>query len=216
MKNKTVALVNEWALFEEQHPNAEIADFCRFYLSRQDHLLPNKDLVGGVIPPFNDGLMMKIIGRIGKLNMYYSNLALKDTPLNQIDEFGLLVTIRQEKNPKKTEAIYSNLFELSSGTDILNRMLKKGLIREEIDEEDKRAKRISLTEKGEEAYQLCLQRVTKNATMMTSQLGQDEKKLIIHLLKDIEIKFSALWQKSRGLDFDTVFEHVVENRSVDE
>jgi len=33
--------------------------------------------------------------------MVYANMALKGTDLNQIEEFGMLVTIRQEKNPGK-------------------------------------------------------------------------------------------------------------------
>jgi len=84
-------------------------------------------LVGGVVPAVADGLLLKIIGRISRLNMNYANLALEGTELNQIEEFWILVTIRQEKNPKKTEAIYANLFELSSGTDMLARMKKEDL-----------------------------------------------------------------------------------------
>ena len=61
----------------------------------------------------------------------------------------MLATIHPEKNPKKTEVIYANLFELSSGTDMLNRMKKRGLIKEYDDQVDKRSKRIELTPKGE-------------------------------------------------------------------
>jgi len=32
--------------------------------------------------------------------MSYANIALKGTGLNQIEEFGILVTIRQERTPK--------------------------------------------------------------------------------------------------------------------
>src|ERR1700737_2882636 len=101
--NKTVELVNEWATFEEKHPQGNIEDFCRFYLA---HKRPKHDegiLVGGVVPAITAGLLMKIIGRIGKLNMAYANIALDGTSLNQIEEFGILQTIRKKKNPRKTE-----------------------------------------------------------------------------------------------------------------
>ena len=146
--NKTVKLVNEWGDFEAKHPAGDIDDFCRYYLAKRQEKKISGPLVGGVVPHFIDGLLMKIIGRISKLNMLYANKALKGTDLNQIEEFGMLATIRQEKNPKKTEVIYANLFELSSGTDMLNRMKKRGLIREYNDKEDKRSKRIELTPKG--------------------------------------------------------------------
>lgn len=207
--NKTVELVNHWAKFEEQHPNGSIEDFCRHYLAHQQHKEPPGKLVGGVVPAHNSGLLLKIIGRISKLTMAYANLALKDSGLNQIEEFGILQTIRREKNPKKTEVIYANLFELSSGTDMLNRLIDRGLIKEYADKEDKRSKRIELTPKGQKVAAACLGRVEKNATLLLHDLNDNDKALCIQLLKGVEIKFSSLWQKHKGKEFDEIFEEVM-------
>lgn len=207
--NKTVALVNEWGNFEAKHPKGDIKDFCRYYLALQNEQKPEGPLVGGVVPRFIDGLLLKIIGRISKLNMAYANLALKGTELNQIEEFGMLVTIRQEKNPKKTEVIYANLFELSSGTDMLNRMKKRSLIKEYNDKEDKRSKRIELTARGEKVVDACFERIRKNARMLTHDMANDDKELCVQLLKGIEIKFSALWQQHKGKSFEEVYESIV-------
>lgn len=209
--NKTVGLVNEWATFEEKHPEGDIEDFCRFYLA---HKRRQKDevkgpLVGGVVPALTAGLLMKIIGRISKLNMAYANIALAGTGLNQIEEFGILQTIRKEKAPRKTEVIYANLFELSSGTDMLNRMEKRGLIREYGDPEDKRSKRLELTDKGEEVCRVTLAKIERNAKMLLNDLKDDDMELCIQLLKNVEIKFSALWQKHKGRNFDEIFEELM-------
>jgi DNA-binding MarR family transcriptional regulator len=207
--NKTVTIVNEWAKFEEEHPAGNIEDFCRHYLASQKEIGTKGTLVGGVVPRSSDALLMKIIGRISKLNMSYANMALKGTELNQIEEFGVLGTIRQEKNPKKTEVIYANLFELSSGTDMLARMKKRGLIREYDDKEDKRSKRLELTAKGEKVAAACYERVQKNAKMLMYDLNDNDKNLSIQLLKGIEMKFSALWQQHKGKDFDEVYDSIV-------
>jgi DNA-binding MarR family transcriptional regulator len=206
--NKTVALVKEWGDFEAMHPDGGIADFCRYYLAQQNEQKIKGPLVGGVVPQFVDGLLMKLIGRISKLNMSYANMALKGTDLNQIEEFGMLATIQQEKNPKKTEVIYANLFELSSGTDMLNRMKKRGLIKEYDDQVDKRSKRIELTPKGEKVVEVCFKRIRKNAMMMTHTLSDDDKELCVQLLKSIEIKFSALWPQHRGKPFEEVLNSI--------
>jgi DNA-binding MarR family transcriptional regulator len=210
--NKTVALVKEWGEFEAQHPDGSLTDFCRHYLARQNEQKIKGPLVGGVVPQFVDGLLMKLIGRISKLNMLYANMALKGTDLNQIEEFGMLATIRQEKNPRKTEVIYANLFELSSGTDMLNRMKKRGLIREYDDKEDKRSKRIELTPKGEKVIEVCFKRIKKNALMMGHTLTDDDKELCVQLLKGIEVKFSALWPQHRGKPFEEVYQSVVKGQ----
>lgn len=203
--NKTIELVNHWGAYEEKYPNGSIEDFCRHFLAHQQQKTAKGTLVGGVVPPFTDGLLMKIIGRISKLNMAYANIALKGTGLNQIEEFGILRTIKKDRNPRKTEVIYANLFELSSGTDMLNRMKKRGLIREYADKEDKRSKRIELTAEGERVAEESLVKITKNATMLMCGLADDDKQLCIQLLKNIEIKFSELWQKHKGKDFEDIY-----------
>lgn len=215
MANQTVALVNEWGNFEAQHPDGTIEDFCRHYLARQQKETVKGTLVGGVVPKFNDALLLKIIGRISKLNMAFANMALKDTELNQIEEFGLLGTIRQEKNPKKTEVIYANLFELSSGTDMLARLKKRGIIREYNDKEDKRSKRIELTAKGAKILDVSKERIIKNAMMMMHDLSNDDKDLCIQLLKNIEIKYSALWQKNKGKTFDEIYDEIMQEKTAD-
>lgn len=207
--NKTVELVNYWGEFTQQHPSGTIEDFCRYHLAGQGQKKTKGTLVGGVIPSFNEGLLLKIIGRISKLNMAYANMALKGSDLNQIEEFGILHTIRKEKNPKKTEVIYANLFELSSGTDMLNRLKKRGLIKEYADKEDKRSKRIELTAKGEKAVTSCNSRIERNAIMLMNELTDDDKALCIQLLKNVEMKFSALWQKHKGKEFNVIFKEIM-------
>jgi len=206
LMNKTVQLVNHWSDFELKHPAGSIADFCRYFLAHQ-----NKEeeqdgpLVGGVVPFIKAGLLLKIIGRISKLNMSYANIALEGTGLNQIEEYGILQTIKKEKSPRKTEVIYANLFELSSGTDMLNRMQKRGLIKEYADKEDKRSKRIELTAKGEKAIKLSSEKIIRNATMLLHSLAEEDQELCIQLLKGIEIKLSEQWQRHKGKSFDEIY-----------
>jgi len=215
--NKTVELVNLWGAFEQNHPDGTIDDFCRHFLAKHRQLKITGPLVGGVVPPINEGLLLKIIGRIHKLNVNYANIALAGTDLNQIEEFGIMLTIRQEKNPKKTEVIYANLFELSSGTDMLARMIKRGLIKEYNDREDKRSKRIELTAKGEKAIEASFPRIKKMAMMMMHDLSNEDMELCIQLLKNVEIKFSALWQRHKGKKLEEIYEDAIaENKKYPE
>ncbi len=210
--NKTVSLVNEWGAFEAKYPDGTIEDFCRYYLVRKNQQRKKGVLVGGVVPHVVDGLLLKIIGRIAKLNMLYAKKALIGTGLNQIEEFGMLLTIRQEKNPQKTAVIYASLFELSSGTEMLNRLKKRGLIKEYADTEDRRSKRLSLTAKGEKAINRCSEKILKNANMLMHDLSDDDKKLCIRLLQDIEIKYSAYWQKDKKQSFEEIYNRIMSER----
>jgi DNA-binding MarR family transcriptional regulator len=207
--NKTVALVNEWAKYEAKYPGGDVADFCRYFLAHQNKKEVKGALVGGVIPTVTDGLLLKIMGRISKLNQLYAAKALSGTGLTQIEEFGILVNIKQNVNPRKSDVIYANLFELSSGTDTLKRLQIRGLVREYVDMEDKRSKRLELTARGEAAFEQCHDRIVKNARMILHDLEDDDKNLCIQILKGVEVKFSKLWPQHKSKQFEEVHGSVV-------
>jgi DNA-binding MarR family transcriptional regulator len=207
--DKTIELVNLWGAFIKQHPEGSIEDFCRHLLIHQRESENISLSLGGVVPMQTDGQLMKLIGRIHKLHVTYASAAFEGTPLNQLEEFGCLVTIKQRQNPKKSEVIYSNLMELSSGTDMLNRLKAKELIIENDDPEDKRSKRVSLTPLGEKTVAICIVKVLKLAKMMLIEMSEDDKQLCIQLLKSVEIKFSALVQKHKGETFDDIYKELV-------
>jgi DNA-binding MarR family transcriptional regulator len=206
---KTVELVNRWGDFVKLHPDADIGDFCRHYLIHNREKENKGRLVGGVVPMLKDGLLLKIIGRIHKIHASYASAAFEGTFINQLEEFGCLATIQLQKNPKKSEVIYSNLMELSSGTDMLNRMKSKGLIKEVDDKEDKRSKRVSLTPMGEKVLLICSGRIQKLAKMMLHEMPEEDKQLCIQLLKNVEIKFSSLVQSHKGEKFDSIYKEIV-------
>ena len=209
--NKTVELVKQWGIFEEKHPDGSIEDFCRYLLIHQRESESKLPLAGGVIPMIPAGLLLKLIGRINRLNMNYAYSALEGTGLNQLEEFGMLLYVQQEKNPRKTDVIHAHLLELSSGTDMLNRLKSRGFIAEQTDREDKRSKRLQLTASGEQAIEKGIQRVKKMATMMTHHMAEEDMLLCIKLLKGIDQKFSALFSSHKGKSFDEAYGEVMES-----
>ena len=51
--------------------------------------------------------------------------------------------------------------------------------------------------------------------MMMHDLTDDDKELCIQLLKNVEIKFSALWPRHRGKSFEEVYKEVVDEKKVE-
>jgi DNA-binding MarR family transcriptional regulator len=202
--NKAVELVKLWGAYEEQHPDGSIEDFCRHQLSvslkAEKQMAPEWQLV-----PDISGQLVILIRKIGKFHIMYSNKALEGTGLDQIEEFGILVIIFNKKNPIKSEVIYDNLLELSSGTNMLIRLKKKGLIAEYPDNEDKRVKRLKLTPKGEETLTKAKVLVLQVANMMVNSLSDDDKQLCIQMLSPINARFSDIYLKQKSKTFEQVY-----------
>ncbi|MDB4902629.1 MAG: hypothetical protein JWQ63_1910 [Mucilaginibacter sp.] len=203
--NKAVELVKLWGAYEELHPDGTIEDFCRHQLSvslkKEKQIAPEWQLV-----PDINGQLVILIRKIGKFHIMYSNKALEATGLDQIEEFGILAIIFNKKNPIKSEVIYDNLLELSSGTNMLIRLKKRGLITEYPDKEDKRVKRLKLTVKGEETLKKAKQLVLKVAGMMVNSLTEDDKQLCIQMLSPINARFSSIFQKQKNKSFEEVYQ----------
>ena len=79
---------------------------------------------------------------------HYIKKAFGNTSFKTIDEFGFLATLLKEESLLKNELINKHLLEISSGSEILKRLIKNGLVYEYPDENDKRAKRVALTDAG--------------------------------------------------------------------
>jgi DNA-binding MarR family transcriptional regulator len=209
--NKAVALITAWGDFDENHPESSIEEFCRHYLARekQEHITPP---AGRFLPVSNDGVLMRTIGRIFKLHTIYTVAALEGTGINNIDEYSLLNTVAQLKEPRKTEAIYAALQELSTGTDKLNRLKKLGYLTEYDDKEDKRSKRLKVTAKGEKVLVVCRKRISQLAQVMFHDMSEDDKQLSFQLLKGVEAKFAGIWQSHKGKAFEDIYEEIVLGR----
>jgi DNA-binding MarR family transcriptional regulator len=117
--------------------------------------------------------------------------------------------------PRKTEAIYRALFELSTGTDMLNRLKKIGYISEYADVEDRRSKRIKITTKGHKALAICRKRMTQLANLEFYHLSPDEKKICIHLLSGVDAKFSTLWLSHKGMNFEDIYREMTNDPASD-
>jgi DNA-binding MarR family transcriptional regulator len=213
MLNKTVELVKLWGDYEAQNPDCTIDDFFRYQASLAAKEKRQTAGPDWQLHPDINGRLMIAIRRIGKYHMVYSNKALEETGLDQIEEFGILVTIFNQVNPIKSEAIYNNVMELSSGTNMLNRLKKRGLISEYADQDDKRVKRLKLTSKGKETLGKAKVRVLQVAKLMANVLTDEDKQLCLQLLNPIGDRFVGLFQKQKNKSFDEIFREMMNEGS---
>lgn len=196
--NKTAELVKLWAEYEANHPNAGISDFCNFFLVKEREKENEINFSDSVVPPDLHSIMTKMVGRIVKLHNTYALIALKECGMNSLDEFLYLNTIATNVSPKKTQVIYYNFNELSSGLLILDRLKAKGLVSEQEDKEDKRSKRVIITKKGNETLMDSYKKLSLVNEFFFKEMPEDDIRLCIQLLSPIETKFSAKWLEDKG------------------
>lgn len=202
--NKTVELVRLWGIHETLHPDSSLEEFFRNQLLSGQNKEDSAPHGNKLIPDIN-GKLMILIRRIGKYHIFYSNKSLEGTGLIQIEEFGILVQIFNQVNPIKSEVIFQNMLELSSGTNMLMRLKKRGLISEYPDKEDRRVVRLKITAKGEQTLKKAKVKVLQVAAMMMQAISNEEKLLCMQLLHPINSRFEGLFQKQRNKSFEEIY-----------
>lgn len=102
--------------------------------------------------------------------------------------------------------------ELSSGIDTLNRLLKEKLIEERPDPEDGRVRLVRITEKGEKILFQCYGKMKIGSKLLFLDLSDDDKKLVIQLLKGIEPKHAKLALEARYTNLREIKNRLLEER----
>jgi len=166
-----VELITAWQKFIDQHANISVESFCHNYLSqikKHQQVTEKADIE-----------LAKLIGKVNSLHKTYLKLAFMGTVDIEPEWFYILETVYQYKEIRKTDVIGLRLLlEPTTGIDILNRMLKAGLISERIDTTDKRARLLKLTSKGSDLLKKSNALVGKVSSLLFKGIDPDHKALI--------------------------------------
>ena len=127
----------------------------------------------------------------------YSKKALADTPISTIDEFTYLVQLLQDTKPSKTELIEENIHEKTTGTEILRRLIGNGLIEQFDDSNDRRSKRLKLTDFGMQLMYQIMPRMNQVATLVGGELTLAEKGQFVELLQKLHRFHNPLFLHER-------------------
>jgi len=194
--NKTAELVGLWAAYEAKHPKAGLKDFCRTYLAEQEEAGAPGFWMSPV-PPDGISLLTKLMGRIAKLHSIYAVTAFKECGINSFDEFLYLNSIGSTQELRKTEAITANFNELSSGLLIIDRLIKAKLVAEQPDKDDKRSKRLQITQKGLQVLESCYAKLAEINQQCFGGLSEEQVKLCTQLLQPVELFLAEKWLEGK-------------------
>lgn len=110
----------------------------------------------------------------------YGKKLLKDTPLSSIDDVPYLLMLLFSGPSTKMELIHANVHEKTTGMEILNRLLRLGLVEQQFNPDDKRSRKLSISPEGQK---LTLQLMSGMDTLSAIVSGNLQTRERINLLK---------------------------------
>ena len=115
----------------------------------------------------------------------YCKEALVNTEINSPDEYSFLYHLSLVDSFRKMELIHIHLLEAPSGIEVIKRLLKKEFIEEFDDKDDKRAKRVRITNKGRKETDKITPQMKSVYSKMTAEMSLKEKLYAVSMLKEL-------------------------------
>ncbi|MGE5355122.1 MAG: MarR family winged helix-turn-helix transcriptional regulator [Deltaproteobacteria bacterium] len=143
-----------------------------------------------------------LLVQLHKFAKHYVKKAFQDKPWSSIDEFGFLSTLLLNTSMSKNELIVQHKLEMSSGSEIFKRLLKNKLINEFPDENDKRAKRVSLTEEGRRQIISAFDEMYKVSQLIIGNLNEKEINEAIGVFNKLSIFHNHIHDLDRNSSLD--------------
>ena len=133
-----------------------------------------------------DNNISRLFFFMGRYAKSYVKKALKDTPLQTAEDFTCLAILLTHDHLSKGELITRNIQEKTSGTEVIRRLLSAGLVKQWDDEEDKRGKKISITDEGKALLYRVFINTSDVGKIVVGKLSITEKLALQHLLQKLD------------------------------
>lgn len=131
-------------------------------------------------------LLSRQVSLIYRYAKEYTKKGLEDSCLQTVEEFSYLVVLISNKSLSKTELILKNGMGKTSGIEVIKRLLRKKLIRQYADENDKRSQRLELTPLGFAELHKVFPQMQLASDIITGNLTPPEQQTLIFLLQKLE------------------------------
>lgn len=225
MKSKhiLVQLIEYLSAYETECENSEINmtinDFISFLnlkfqpqSTKRDEISGGKDEWRNEFSNLNSNssdisILVAVMYRYAK---GYVKKALKGSLMKTADEFSFLITLMTYESMTKIELINSQIMEKTSGNEIINRLIKLGLVTQETDVEDKRSIRIRISPLGRAELFKILPKMQMVSEIVVGNLNENERYTLSFILRKLDRFHNEIFHNKRKSDLE---ELIAENKS---
>ena len=205
---EVLKILQEWVEYEKAHPKSKFEDFCRFYLKKPE-VAAFKSSNRDVPSPTNiDGQFMMTVSRTTLAFWVYMRIALKETLMPSIESLMVCAALNNLGESRKSDVINYAMLEISTGTDIINRLIKKGFIHQRTDPNDKRSRLLILSDAGKAALFKSFSKATVARDILLSGVTEDDKRLVAQIIFPIQEKHSKLSVESKGKTIEEIYKMI--------
>jgi MarR family transcriptional regulator, lower aerobic nicotinate degradation pathway regulator len=140
-----------------------------------------------------------------KLIKFYIKKGLEGTEFASVDDLHFLMRLAGIESMTKSEIINTHISEMSSGTEVIKRLLKRGMIEDFDDPDDKRSKRVRITPKGIKSATGIASKLHNLHRLFLGMISQEEKFSLLAVISRIHSFHYNIFNNERHASLPELF-----------
>ncbi len=144
------------------------------------------------------------IGKMGRYIDFYSKKVLPHTDLSTMDEFTYLILLLQADSLTKSELIQQNKHPITSGTEVIKRLLAKRFIEQFDDLLDKRSVRVRISQSGKVALMNAYKQLGMISKITTSALSNSDLIQLVSLLNKLDAFHEQIYKNTKHSSMEEI------------
>ena len=175
-------LIKEYRRFNQERTDTDedwLLQFGTWLRDRNDSVYKSEH----AIPGKEDSIIVMFLIMVNNLTRNRLNKLINNTPLSTIMDYLFLVQLDGHGRMGKAELIAFNHLEMSSGIEVIRRLLKNGWVTEEPNSEDRRSKYVAISQAGKTLLDSLSEQVNAFYRSFCSGLHDMNKTEIIYFLE---------------------------------
>ena len=197
--------------FEEKGEGDTIDDFVAWMQTAPTLKIDSKAAILKSVPLQGNvnAQICQLIALMYKYIRFYYKKGFKNSLLQTMEDFGFLATLTMFGDLRKNKLIQKNTSEFTSGMEVIRRLERNELIESFSDPEDKRARRVKITEKGQGVFYQTLPVLQKMGAIATGELTEVEKQQLFELLNKLNYFHNPIFHEEKESTLDTIIKDYV-------
>lgn len=219
MKSKILLfeIINHLEEFESREKDLSFGNFVAFLQKqsseRNDGKLIEGETKDSSLKVFDDNTKRDVtvlITFMFKYAKYYLKKGLGNSIINTPDEFAFLVTLLRFESLTKTELINKLITEKTSGVETIKRLLKKGLLEEFKEPQNKKNVRVRISEIGKKELYSILPIMDKITQIITGNLTGQEVQVLLNILTKLDTFHHEIYFNEKLSSIEEIYETKIE------
>lgn len=194
-----------------QSKNGSLEEFSVFLMNRvddsgkektdKDSFDPGDYMKYREFPEIEFSVLLTELNRFGQ---HYLKKVFRNTAFKTIDEFGFMATLMREGSMTKGKLIARHRLGVSSGSEIIRRLIRQELIREYPDERDLRSVRVEISGKGRKELMSAFGEMYKVSRIINGNLTRNERDEVLRALRKLSRFHEDIHEEDQASGVDEI------------